>query len=335
MEYLHKKEKHIEPYVANIEKKQKSQNSVKKIKQKNNKDVVDWTKPEKKSPNYETDGHYSTVYLIALMLGFPNEIAKKIAYYTELPDTQINDDSAFMNYTWASPTAQEEIHSLTAGDPITERAKVDYELSRVLDEKNIDYKRLGELLHKYGDTYAHTRLDNPNKLYGEKNFFFMTTEHASVDGLEPDMIWKRPEDYIEYVGAISAYLYSIGKRMGLEMNYDNFDKKKFVNMANYAKKEKKSLIGIINYEISKYQGKDNFFIPYAQHSPDDAGNIWGGIFVTQGMDIMKTHQEHIENTKKYLDSLKIKYSTTQVFKKMFFNDKWINLYVGIRVNVLK
>jgi hypothetical protein len=111
-----------------------------------------------KSVAYETDGHYSTVYLVSLLLGLDEATAFELAYWTEYPDTKIHNSTQFeMNDTWKSINHQQETHSLTGGFHGTEELLTALEF--LYTDIN-DKKQLGRLLHRFGDTYAHTDLDN-------------------------------------------------------------------------------------------------------------------------------------------------------------------------------
>ena len=120
---------------------------------------------------YETDGHYSTVYLVCLMLGMNEYDAEELAIATEAPDTTIHSETDFeLNDTWFDSHPQEDIHSLTGGfhgieEFITalkflwlKEVKTDGDSPEKIKKNTI--KRLGELLHRFGDTYAHTKFDN-------------------------------------------------------------------------------------------------------------------------------------------------------------------------------
>lgn len=120
---------------------------------------------------YETDGHYSTVYLVCLMLGMNEHDAEELAIATEAPDTTIHNEMDFeLNDTWGYPQYQKKLHSLTGGfhgveEMITALKFLHYnkeysknDTKEEIHEKTI--KKLGELLHRFGDTYAHTKLDN-------------------------------------------------------------------------------------------------------------------------------------------------------------------------------
>jgi hypothetical protein len=107
---------------------------------------------------YETDGHYSTVYLVSLMLGMDTNKAKQLAEATEAPDTDVHSETNFeLNDTWIDGEYQETIHSLTGGFHGTEEFLTAIEFIYTPKER---ISKLGELLHRFGDTYAHTKLDN-------------------------------------------------------------------------------------------------------------------------------------------------------------------------------
>lgn len=108
---------------------------------------------------YETDGHYSTVYLVCLMLGMDPKLAKQLAEATEAPDTTIHSETKFeLNDTWGHPDgSQQKIHSLTGGFHGIEEF---FTAVKFLYTPNENVEELGKLLHRFGDTYAHTKINN-------------------------------------------------------------------------------------------------------------------------------------------------------------------------------
>lgn len=112
-----------------------------------------------KDGEYETDGHYSTVYLVSLMLGMDQNKALELAIATEAPDTTVHSETKFeLNDTWGHPFGpQQEIHSLTGGFHGIEEF---FTAIKFLNTSTNDVKQLGELLHRFGDTYAHTKINN-------------------------------------------------------------------------------------------------------------------------------------------------------------------------------
>ncbi|MBL7918572.1 MAG: hypothetical protein JNM96_09245, partial [Bacteroidia bacterium] len=126
---------------------------------------------DEESGSYETDGHYSTVYLVCLMLGMEESKARALAIAAEDPDTDVHSPLDFeLDQTWAYIGEQQEIHSLTGGFHSVEEFMT---ALKIIYVSKYNYKQLGELLHRYGDTYAHTRLDNLDpellKKYENKN----------------------------------------------------------------------------------------------------------------------------------------------------------------------
>lgn len=111
------------------------------------------------SGSYETDGHYSTVYLVSLMLGMNPAKAKELATATEAPDTTIHNDTKFeLNDTWGHMDgSQQNLHSLTGGFHGIEEF---FTAIKFLYAPKENIKLQGELLHRFGDTYAHSQIGN-------------------------------------------------------------------------------------------------------------------------------------------------------------------------------
>lgn len=327
---------------------------------------------------YETDGHYSTVYLVCLMLGMNEEDAEELAIATEAPDTTIHSEIDFeLNDSWISPDYQGPVHSLTGGfHGIEEFMTAVKFLWLKIDPKNREdsISQLGELLHRFGDTYAHTKLDNikPENLnaydlhLGDKNLplaiaswkgkggkvlandvepwivrineftkkygysflknedyqreafngktlteelqevyllkpedkfkmyggGYFTTEHFTVDSGNPDMIYIRPDWYLNYVKNL-AWLLSIKFHLDLT----KFDIKVFERMTKFATDNKCSLKGIIDYEIAKKRGKNEVYIPVYYSSPTRIIASGDSTYVT---NYLRKAKEAKEFTIKYM-----------------------------------
>ncbi|GEM55843.1 hypothetical protein B0A58_15145 [Flavobacterium branchiophilum NBRC 15030 = ATCC 35035] len=107
---------------------------------------------------YETDGHYSTVYLICLMLGVSEENALELAIAAENPDTDVHSETDFeLDDTWSDAEYQESIHALTGGFHGVEEF---FTAIKILYTSNSNITKIGELLHRLGDSYAHSKIDN-------------------------------------------------------------------------------------------------------------------------------------------------------------------------------
>jgi hypothetical protein len=214
------------------------------------------------SGNFESDGHFWTIYLIGIQLGIPE--ARLIAYLAEFPDTRIpwTNSIAIERYTWASTNHQQETHSLTGGDGPSESY---FTLDRILNgnfvKNNIltadKDKRLefGRLLHRFGDTFAHRVLGGNGELYGNEGF---TLDHAVSDGSKPDKIGNRVKDglYMEYVQSTASILSELFSK-----DINNVDFSLFEELANYSKNNNNaSLHGILAYHVARTEGKSDFFI---------------------------------------------------------------------------
>lgn len=140
---------------------------------------------------------------------------------------------------------------------------------------------------------------------------FATEPDRSDTGLRPDMISGRPELYKEYVsGLTSLMMNKLGKTERPDLSILN-------NLADYASKNKVFLIGILNYEVANKQGLSEFSIQYGR-----------GNFMVTDID---AHNAHINNTKKYLNSKKIKYTTS----KDYIKDGDESIYVGTTFKIKK
>jgi RHS repeat-associated protein len=265
--------------------------------------------------NYETDGHYWTVFLVGLTIGLDVEKARTLAFNTEKWDTEIHRNSAKQNYTWASRKHQQRTHALTGGSHEVE------ELTTLVDFLNSnpnDVEEMGRLLHRYGDTYAHSHLNGDGKMYGGDGY---TTQHAfavepdgTPTGVRPDQIYERPELYKTYVGNVADLMsVKFGK------SYDKSQFQVFGDLADYASRKKVSLIGIINYEVAKKLGENSFVIQFAK------GYLPG----------YDAHLDHIKNTKEYLDEKGVKYKVEQQWKKSLFGGKVKAGYQGVKFTIQK
>jgi len=245
---------------------------------------------------WQTDGHYWTMYLLATLLQIPN--AERIAHYTEYPDTYIHGNIAEERYTWANGSEQTRTHSLTGLDHTYDRA---YTIKTLLNTSISDVKEFGRLLHRLGDNYAHRDLSNPEKMYGNLNGY--TTEHLTVDGSAPDFIYNRIEtgDYMNYAKDV---LFVLSLSTDTKVKYtDALDKAEPIlnGLMAYAKENKVSLMGIINYEVAKLQGSKEFYI----HSP---------------ISLLSTdYKTYLENTRKYLNSKGVKFTEEKTFMTETFD----------------
>ena len=135
--------------------------------------------------NFETDGHYWTVYLAAILTN--HSAPASIAYWAEEPDhiMDISGDIIRGRTTWANLHQQGYTHALTGGNTYDERAK-----SKKMYDKAYGIQAKGNALHRLGDSYAHS-MEN-GKMYSKG------PGHWPFD-METDLISFRPELYLDYV----------------------------------------------------------------------------------------------------------------------------------------
>jgi hypothetical protein len=143
--------------------------------------------------NYETDGHYWTVLLVATMLKLPEP--KIMAFSAEYPDNVINADGYCVRtrHTFMYPKAQKKIHALTGGAPEAERQ---FSLRMILDA--VSPHQLGVATHRLADSYAHIN-DKKGRMYPH---LIGHTLHWK----EPDKIKNNPAKYLRYVHDLVAVL---------------------------------------------------------------------------------------------------------------------------------
>ena len=146
--------------------------------------------------DYNTDGHYWTVYLVSTLLKLPN--ARELAYYAEMPDHILHEDGnkKRATMTWLNIFMQGKVHALTGKTPEKER-----ERSRKMYEHAKTVKEQGRALHRLGDSYAHAK-SCETKMYKRGMGHAFAPEH----GHEPDMIRNYPEKYLNYVKDLTRVL---------------------------------------------------------------------------------------------------------------------------------
>ncbi|WP_221450541.1 hemagglutinin repeat-containing protein [Pseudoteredinibacter isoporae] len=168
---------------------------------------------------YDEAGHYYTTFFVGLQVGLDGEVAATLARFSQLPD-EVNNLDAFSNRVRSAAadiaesfgvednssnveeqmlTIYNRLHSLTGGDAVAMREEIS---QRIIVAETSEEK--GLLIHLLGDSYAHTRLDDPAKLYGGAD----DTHNLGhgLDGTAPDQIHQRPELFEAYVENLAQVL---------------------------------------------------------------------------------------------------------------------------------
>lgn len=167
----------------------------------------------------EEAGHYYTVYLTSLAVGFAEDIAYKHAVLAQMPDEVGYLDAANLHIKYCKMISKEKdlsgnsirppndwrfivevaLHSLTGGSSANQRLKT----ATFLMSKNIkaDSLEFGLLLHRLGDTFAHSMMKDESVLYKvsyEYECSLDTIGHG-LDGHDPDYPFLRQDLFYSYL----------------------------------------------------------------------------------------------------------------------------------------
>jgi RHS repeat-associated protein len=172
---------------------------------------------------YEQAGHYYTVYFASLAVGFSPVVAARNAFWAQLPD-QLDRLDAFAQevQSW-SPFAdsnqqnwrdhvQRDIHALTGGESRPERLAT----TERITQGTPGTAGYGDLLHRLGDSYAHSLIDHETRLYS-------TGLGHAKDGHSPDKVEVRPSLYLDYTMALYGALASSASKLGLKPRMSPFE----------------------------------------------------------------------------------------------------------------
>lgn len=142
---------------------------------------------------YETDGHYWTMYLVAVLLKIPH--AKELAFWAEYPDHIMKPDGTVQKATntWLNPIFQYYVHALTGGSAEDARS---LGRERVISANTSPRRGVGG--HYLMDSYAHT-----DDKVGEQ---FSPPHGHLFHGHIPDKIKNNPQKYLEAVSSLSKAL---------------------------------------------------------------------------------------------------------------------------------
>jgi hypothetical protein len=179
----------------------------------------------------EAGGHYYTVYYTSLAVGFAENVAFKQAVLAQMPDQVSWMDAAHMHIHQCTARQVPDFNNVSREVPVADRYRMEYGLhslpNKDLNERTRSsaYQRqrtteallaespvslkFGLLLHRLGDTYAHSRKADestmytvnagetcfrPGNLYNYKNEF----GHGH-DGHEPDYPFLRENLFYSYL----------------------------------------------------------------------------------------------------------------------------------------
>jgi hypothetical protein len=144
----------------------------------------------------EEGGHYYTVYYTSLAVGFKHWVAYRHAVLSQMPDEVLWLDAAHMQTQqckgafgnrFISLGKEYDLNNVLRHVPADERYRVQYGLhslvgrnlnettrssayqryitEQMLSKESAISLKFGLLLHRFGDTYAHSRMDNESTMY--------------------------------------------------------------------------------------------------------------------------------------------------------------------------
>ena len=170
----------------------------------------------------EAGGHYYTVYYTSLAVGYKQEIAYRHAVLAQMPDQVGWLDAAHMQVQEAKIGGRETdlggisrvvttherakiqagLHSLVPNHLTKEKASAfqrRFTVERLMEQSPTSLK-FGLLLHRLGDSFAHSRIDDHSKMYGiSSNSLFTWTNFGESAGHlfdmhDPDYPFLRTKD---------------------------------------------------------------------------------------------------------------------------------------------
>jgi hypothetical protein len=160
---------------------------------------------------YGEAGHFYTAYLVALAVGFDDQTAFRVAFYTQMPDEVAELDATHMAIesvgpvmlNWGAERAVRERdavqrggHALTGRPSAEERAR----RSALTSVLKPDLPEFGLSVHALGDSFAHSTIGDESMMY--QPVAGHLAQGVAEDPHAPDFIQRRPSLYLAYVQAL-------------------------------------------------------------------------------------------------------------------------------------
>lgn len=202
----------------------------------------------------EESGHYYTVYFTSLAVGFDDDIAYRQAMLAQMPDEiafldatplhlhnalggslkNLKGEAKHPGTKWRSHTEQ-AVHSLVDKSSDDRSSKFQQELTRAMldNEHDVTSLKFGLLLHRLGDSYAHSMMDDESRMYtittsgNFLSYFALGSSHGHLlDWHDPDYPFLRPTLFENYLKA----LYDVLLKKSLEC-HSRFVSQEFVRLS--------------------------------------------------------------------------------------------------------
>jgi RHS repeat-associated protein len=210
--------------------------------------------------NYETDGHFWTVWLAAVLTSHYDPYG--IAYFAEAPDHVMNErgDVEYATNTWFPGLGKQYPYHALGG----ESRYVEAERSRAMFIKANNMMDQGQALHRLGDSYAHSKADH--SMY--------TRPLGHVREMIADKISHRPELYLEYA-------FDLIQTLGGNTSTDMFTFKYIADSGH----DTDANSAVLEAEVRLRQGQSTFSVQ------GDQANVLDTYF--------KSRNKHYNNNTKY------------------------------------
>ena len=178
----------------------------------------------------EEGGHYYTVYYTSLAVGSKEDLAYRHAVLAQMPDEVGRMDAANMQIKEGSGIREYDFNNVLRSVPINERYGVQYGLHSLpgnqlsqaetssafqrrftterLMEEDIASLSFGLLLHRLGDSYAHSRIGNeavmyqvtPDSSFNIGNMGYGRNDYGHLaHGHDPDFAFLRQNLFYSYL----------------------------------------------------------------------------------------------------------------------------------------
>lgn len=258
----------------------------------------------------EEGGHYYTVYYTSLAVGTKEETAYRHALLAQMPDEVSRMDATNMQIKEMNGFPEYDFNNRQRWVPIKERYAMQYGLHSLpgnqleravktsayqrawtttkLNNERIDSIEFGLLLHRLGDSYAHSRIGNESIMYQVTSGSSMNPGNMGTgrndyghlsDMHDPDFPFLRQNLFYSYLQNLYNVLANkLGETANAGYRRQHFTPKTFLDIKSIFLnifsqiKQKENKFYEDQRELAKYNFHENGYTPRALS--DDTKAIW-------------------------------------------------------------
>lgn len=258
----------------------------------------------------EEGGHYYTVYYTSLAVGTVEATAYQHALIAQMPDEVSRMDATNMQIKEGAGTREYDFNNKLRWVPINERYGMQYGLHSLpgnqlpnqvkssayqrswttarLNQQNINSLEFGLLLHRLGDSYAHSRIGNESVMYqvtkgssiNPMNMGYGRNDYGHLaDMHDPDFPFLRPNLFYSYLHNLYTVLANkLAEPANASYRRRNFTAKTFLEV-------KAAFSDIFARVMSKANAYDSEMLKNAQDSAYMMGG--GSSYIPSASNDMK------------------------------------------------